>query len=319
MSILKNAIESIQVGIEDFESEDDRRNVSAVRNIAAGILLLYKEQLCRLSPPHDKELLIKKNITPFHSDDGTIIFKGKGNKTVDVYSIKERFSSLGVNVDWVRFEKINNLRNNLEHYYSQESPDAVREIISKSFLLIRDFISNVLDENPQELIGENGWDTLLNIAEVYAAEERSCQESLNKIDWKYSSIIDALEYLNCPECHSSLIQAQSDDEVYPSIGLTCKSCGTNFQFDDVIGQCVDDSLSGEAYIAIKDGGEPPYDTCPECDKPTFVLEEGCCLSCGYEMQYISCDACGESLTLDEQWLEGKCGYCQHQWEKVMAE
>lgn len=41
MSILKNAIDSIQVGVEDFQSDDDRRCVSAVRNIGAGILLLY--------------------------------------------------------------------------------------------------------------------------------------------------------------------------------------------------------------------------------------------------------------------------------------
>lgn len=319
MSILKNAIESIQIGIEDFESEGNRRNVSAVRNIAAGVLLLYKEKLCRLSPEHDKELLIKKNINPVSADDGNIIFKGKGKQTVDVCSIKNRFNGLGVDVDWKRFEKINSLRNNLEHYYTQESPDAVREIISKSFLLIRDFISNELEENPQKLIGQKGWDTLLNIAEVFSAEEKSCQESLGKIDWKYDSIIDALEYLTCPDCHSSLIQAQSDEDVYPNIGLTCKSCGTDFQFDDVIGQCVGDNLSGAADEAIKEGGESPYDTCPECDKPTFVFEEGCCLSCGHEMQYTSCGVCGEVLTLDEQWMEGKCCYCQHRWEKVMAE
>jgi hypothetical protein len=37
MSILKNAIDSIQVGIEDYENSDDRRSVSSVRNISAGI------------------------------------------------------------------------------------------------------------------------------------------------------------------------------------------------------------------------------------------------------------------------------------------
>jgi hypothetical protein len=42
MSILQNAIDSIQIGIEDYENGDDRRSISAVRNIAAGTLLLYK-------------------------------------------------------------------------------------------------------------------------------------------------------------------------------------------------------------------------------------------------------------------------------------
>ena len=64
MSIIQNAIDSIQIGVEDFQSVDDRRSVSAVRNIAAGILLLYKEKLCQLSPDDNKELLIKQNIRP---------------------------------------------------------------------------------------------------------------------------------------------------------------------------------------------------------------------------------------------------------------
>jgi hypothetical protein len=46
MSILQNAIDSIQVGVEDYNQEDERRNASAIRNIFAGILLLYKERLC---------------------------------------------------------------------------------------------------------------------------------------------------------------------------------------------------------------------------------------------------------------------------------
>ena len=55
MSIIQNAIDSIQIGIEDYESADDRRSVSAVRNISAGILLLYKEKLCQLSPEDNND------------------------------------------------------------------------------------------------------------------------------------------------------------------------------------------------------------------------------------------------------------------------
>lgn len=139
MSILQNAIDSIQIGIEDYQTDDDRRSVSAVRNISAGILLLYKEKLCRLSPAHDKELLIKKDIRPIKATDGQVVFKGTGKKTVDVNSIIERFSSLKVTVDWERFNEINQLRNDLEYYYTSKSADAVREVVAKSFLLIRDF------------------------------------------------------------------------------------------------------------------------------------------------------------------------------------
>ena len=50
MSLLQNAIDSIQVGVEDYLMEDDRRYLSAVRNICAGILLLYN--------PHSADVII---------------------------------------------------------------------------------------------------------------------------------------------------------------------------------------------------------------------------------------------------------------------
>lgn len=80
MSLLSNAIESIQVGVEDYLMGDSKRYLSAVRNICAGMLLLYKEELCRLSPLHDKEVLIKKDIRPVDDGVGNIIFRGTGKK-----------------------------------------------------------------------------------------------------------------------------------------------------------------------------------------------------------------------------------------------
>lgn len=149
MSLLTNAIESIQVGVEDYllMDKDDKRYLSSVRNICAGILLLYKEKLSRLSPKYQKELLIKKNIELSKNEQGDIIFIGKGDKTVDVYEIKERFKSLKIIEDkeyWKKFDELNQLRNNIEHYYTDKSPDAVREVVAKSFLLIRDFIIKYL-------------------------------------------------------------------------------------------------------------------------------------------------------------------------------
>lgn len=319
MSIIKNAIDSIQIGIEDYQNSDDRRSVSAVRNISAGILLLYKEKLCQLSPDDNSELLIKQNIRPVKNDSGDIVFEGKGHKTVDVQSIKERFKSLEVSVDWKRFDEINKLRNELEHYYTAESPDAVREIVAKSFLLIRDFFTEYLDSDPQEALGDEAWAVLLNISEVYSAEEKVCQESIDNIDWKYDSVKDSLKYLRCSQCHSSLIQARHSDDTYPEINLHCKSCNHNFSFVDVVEQCIDDSLSGEAYMAMKEGCDSPYDTCTECQQETFIKEEGACVACGYQMEYTNCEMCEEPLSLEEQYNEGKCSYCQYKWEEMMAE
>jgi hypothetical protein len=319
LSIIQNAIDSIQIGIEDYESDDDRRSVSAVRNISAGVLLLYKEKLCQLSPADNKELLIKQNIQPVQDNDGEIIFDGKGNKTVDVQSIKERFRSLKVTVDWTRFDEINKLRNELEHYYTEMSPDAVREIVAKSFLLIKDFLSEYLDKDPQETLGSQSWSTLLEVSEVYTAEEKACNESIDAIEWIYDSVKYSLDHLRCDQCHSSLIQAPYHEDIYPNINLNCKSCNHDFSFDEIVEQCIHDSLTGAAFSAAKDGDRSPYDSCFECNKSTFILSEGRCVACGYQMEYTSCERCGEGLGLEDQYNEGKCGYCQYQWEKMLAE
>ncbi len=319
MSIIQNAIDSIQIGIEDYQDGDDRRSVSAVRNISAGILLLYKDKLCQLSPDENKELLIKQNIRPVQNESGDIVFEGKGNKTVDVQSIKERFKSLNVSVDWGRFDEINKLRNDLEHYYTAKSPDAVREIVAKSFLLIRDFLADYLDKDPQKTLGDDAWAILLEVSEVYSAEEKSCKASIDAIEWQYDSVLDSLKHLRCGQCHSSLIQAPNNEDCYPRITFHCKSCNFDFFFDDVVEQCIDDSLAGEAHYAIKDGGESPYENCPECNQSTFIHSEKCCVSCGYKMEYVNCEICEEPLSIEEQYNEGKCSYCQYKWEKMLAE
>jgi hypothetical protein len=320
MSIIENAIDSIQIGIEDYESADDRRSISAVRNISAGILLLYKEKLYQLSPEDNKELLIKQNIRRIKNDNGEMVFEGKGHKTVDVSSIQERFKRLGVIVEWDRFNEINKLRNDLEHYYTSESPDTVREVVAKSFLLIRDFLTEYLKKDPQETLGTESWLALLEVSEVYSAEEKLCNVSIEKIDWKYDSVKNSLKYLRCNKCHSSLIEASyPEEDGYPTVNLHCRSCDNDFSADDIIEQCIDDSLAGQAIRNAMDGGESPYDSCYECGKNTYIHSENCCIACEYELEYKFCEVCDTSLDAEDQYNEGKCSSCQHSYDKWMAD
>jgi len=48
MDLLENAVQAIQVGVEDYGVASSPRLLSAARNIHAGILLLFKEALHRL-------------------------------------------------------------------------------------------------------------------------------------------------------------------------------------------------------------------------------------------------------------------------------
>src|SRR5436190_1650324 len=100
MSLLANAIQSIQLGLTDYSCDDDSRLLSAIRNLHSGILLLYKEKLSILSPADSDNALIKKVIIPTKSATGEIKWVGRGKTTVDVAGIRERFDSLGIHTDW---------------------------------------------------------------------------------------------------------------------------------------------------------------------------------------------------------------------------
>jgi hypothetical protein len=96
MDLLTNAIESIQVGVEDYQAGTRPRLLSAVRNIHAGILLLYKEALRRLSPKDSNDALMMAKILPTRDTHRKVVFVGVGKKTVDTQQIKERFEALGI-------------------------------------------------------------------------------------------------------------------------------------------------------------------------------------------------------------------------------
>lgn len=319
MSILKNAVESIQVGVEDFSSDDERRSVSAMRNIAAGLLLLFKAKLCMLSPDHDKELLIKKDLAPAYDESGNLILRSKGKKTADVAQIRERLTNMKVDVDWKRVDKITNLRNEIEHYYVAATPDAVREVVAESFLLIRNFLQIELGQDPQTLLGDECWQVLLNTSDVYSAEENTCKASLMAIDWKYSTIKSALNYLRCSNCGSSLIEAHAGGKNFQNSLMRCKSCDHQFLFEDAIEDCVSQLLGITAHMNIKDGGDSHYGTCPHCDRETFVLSEGVCVACEEELEYTKCVRCSASLSLDDHDNDGLCSYCKYVQEKMMSE
>lgn len=72
-----------------------------------------------MSPPGSDEVLIKQTIVPAFDNQGQLFFQGKGNKTVDVLQIKDRFREFDIKVNWRIFNEINKLRNNIEHYYTE--------------------------------------------------------------------------------------------------------------------------------------------------------------------------------------------------------
>ncbi|MBI9110724.1 hypothetical protein [Maridesulfovibrio ferrireducens] len=306
--LLKNAVESIQIGVEDFDSDDERRYLSAVRNVYAGLLLLYKYHLFCLSPDYDKELLIKKNIAPKIGSDGNIDFMGDGKSTVDVCGIRKRFKNLNVEVEWKMFEKIQKLRNDIEHYYVGESLDKVKDLFAQIFILIKNFVSTYLNKEPAQLLGNDCWAVLLENNAVYEETRKECLESIEKVDCKFCSFGEVAKHFSCPECDSELIKVNEEGDYHQELGLICMSCSNEFEVWDIIEDAVQSSSYGHNYYAYKDGEEPSIGTCPECSKETYIFDDDVCLACGESRAYKECKLCSCELSVDEQWAEGYCAY-----------
>ncbi len=313
MSILKNAIDSIAIGLEDYQSKDERRIVSAARNIFAGILLLFKYKLCELSPPGSDEVLIKQKILPVKGANGSIRWIGKGKKTVDVQNIRERFEALGIGVDWNRFERINKYRNDVEHYYSKLNSQSIQQLIAESFLIIRDFISEHLKKDPQQLLGKEAWAILIEVNEVYEKEKLECNRAIESLTFFNDEIMMAFENYSCSGCGSGLIMPLQNDTDATIAEYKCRLCGETLSYEDMVNIAVPDYFGHEVYLAYTDGGDSPITDCPECGG-IYLYHERICSSCGYSAMH-ECQRCGATIVPEELLCEPFCAYCAHMMSK----
>jgi ribosomal protein L37E len=312
MDLLTNAIESIQVGVEDYLAGTRPRLLSAVRNIHAGILLLYKEALRRESPKDSDDVLIMAKIAPARDAAGNVVFVGKGKRTVDVPQIEERFRALGVETDWKRLRRISDVRNDVEHRPPQVDQKALEGLISDSFLIVRNFIKEELDDDPLELLGDKTWRTMLDVSEVYQREKQECERLIAESKWTSPTVARGVADLICQACGGDLLKPAPDS--YGEIILHCISCGKEQSPDAYVPLAVALALSAEAYSSAKDGGESPYAICPECGAEAYVMEEDRCAVCGNSVER-ECMRCGESIPAEELDSSPLCGYCSHMMNK----
>jgi ribosomal protein S27E len=314
VDLLTNAIESIQTGVEDYQDGRRPRLLSAVRNIHAGILLLYKEALLRRSPPNSNEALIKAKIEPQPDGNGSVSFVGVGKKTVDTFQIRERFKSLGISTDWKLLEKITEVRNDVEHYFPRLSQDAIAGVLASAFLIIRQFATAELGEEPRDLLGQETWDAMLEAADVYEAERKECDDALASVTWGSQALEDGVRQVRCRDCGSDLLKPIDGSAWYSDTTLECRACGVTRDPDSYIPDAVSEALAGEAYVAMTDGGEQPYVECPDCGLETYIYAEGRCAHCG-ETATQECERCGGTIPSWEMSCSPLCGYCDHVMSK----
>ena len=314
MNLLTNAIEAIQVGVADYKDGSRPRLLASVRNVYAGLLLLYKEALRRKSPPESKEVLIKAQ-TKFQRDSsGKVVAVGTGRKTVNVHQIRERFSALGITTDWQKLEKISSVRNDVAHYYPTINATTLNGVIANAFVLLRDFIDRELRQDPRSLLGETTWDEMLQIAEVYQAERKACEKAIELIDWNSPVLSEAVKNLYCAECGTDLLIATPVNSPRDEVSLKCRACGNEENAEKLIPRAIEEELSWDMYLSLTDGNELPYVSCPECSREAYIISEEKCANCDHEATHI-CIRCGENIPPEELDSEPYCSWCAHMKNK----
>jgi hypothetical protein len=315
MDLLTNAIESIRAGVEDYEQGSHGRLLAAVRSIHAGILLLYKEALRRASPAGSNEALLKAKVVPRRNAQGNVEFVGEGKKTVDVQQIRERFAALGIVTDWTRFDRITRVRNEVEHYFTKADKKVLESVVSNAFVIVRNFITTELKQDPLELLGDETWQVMLEVSEVYEAERAECEKLLVAVDWESDALAQGVVDLTCPACSGSLLRPDGDFKSYrDDMVLRCRTCGETLDAREFVPPAVASTLGGEKYLTLKDGGEIPYTNCPECGAEAYVMDEGRCALCGEAAEH-TCARCGMGIPAEELLCSPYCGWCAHMMAK----
>lgn len=315
MDLLTNAIESIRAGVQDFEEGSHGRLLAAVRSIHAGVLLLYKEALRRISPAGSNEVLVKSKVVPKRNAQGDVELVGDGRKTVDVQQIRERFDALGIVTDWTRFDRITDVRNDIEHYYTKANKKALESLVSDAFVVVRNFVAIELKEDPLKLLGDETWQAMLAVSEVYSAERAECEKSLATLDWESKALAEGVMGLTCPSCSGSLLRPGGDYKTYrDDMVLVCRVCGDTTTAHDFVPRAIAGVLRDEVHVALKEGGEAPYTNCPECGAEAYVMEEERCAVCGESAEH-TCARCGNRIPAEELLCSPYCGWCAHMMDK----
>ena len=302
--IIENGINSIRVGLEDYEqarkANDDARLTSAVRNVYAGILILAKGKLYELSPADTRGILIR--VVRPKLVNGRIEVVPVGRKTIGYEEIKQRFEDSALSLDWAKIERVRIIRNDLEHFYHDGARASVQEALAGAATVIRSLLT-LLKLDPVRDLGEHWWGVLLKNEELFATELAACRKTFAGINWINPVARAASNHFSCEQCGSVLIrQADASNKEQDDIHVNCAACGAESDVKEIMERAVTQQHYRELYESHTRGGEPPVVRCPACRLYALVLEANECAVCGtcLDPSTAWCEICHNPMSADEQ-------------------
>lgn len=282
-NLFDSAVQSIRLGIEDYQLDDPARAISAIRNFHAGVLLLAKAALIQQAPQADPKDVVGVRYKPMPDGNGGVVFEVSSSRTINLETIKERFQDFGLEIEHGRLMKLSQIRNEVEHRRSNQPHEAVREAIAKVFPVVVQLFS-ILKREPSKSL-DSSWEVMLNVHDVYITELGSCLNSFSELEWKFDTLSE-VEFV-CPVCESELVkQVDSQNRDIENIACRCRACGYEFGSVEAVGKALESFFEYETYTAMYAGVPCPTHiahACPECGHGFYLIteqEEGC-VWCGF--------------------------------------
>ncbi|MGC6225688.1 hypothetical protein [Proteus mirabilis] len=314
-----NAVISIQLGIEDFQISKNKpeRSLSSVRNLFAGILLLFKYKIAKsVNDPADAYELIHVPVKVVPILDGVDKFKWSSlkfkNKTIDVDGIKDRFETFNIKTNWKIINKLQKCRNELEHLHPANQYSELSEFVAELFPILSNFIINELNELPSDVLKESTWNIMQNHKDYYDRMLNICKNEWSNITIT-PELLNLVLLCKCDMCSSYLITPDIDSvnnqySIEPDSNdfkYRCNECA----YSDSITPLLIEALRNDEIYNPHDGEvEHKYETCRECGSEGFLISEQRCVWCRATLEYDECSTCSQKLTQEEQEFNGLCSY-----------
>ena len=320
--LLQNAIDSIRVGVEDYETKENVRALAAVRNLHAGLLLLAKWVLVKSVPKASEDEVIRVAYEPEPDGMGGVRYvPGPGKQTIGLQDIHRRFDRFGLKLGpktRKRLDSLAKVRNDIEHRYVSTGAASLRQTVSEAFVVASEmFRLGGLD--PVQQLG-NAWGVMLDVNEVYEKELEACWATFEDVEWRFP--VRNGTGPECPHCESELVgQEDPGNEEQDLASGRCRSCGEEIEAEAVVECLVKSSFEWDDYVSVKETGEGVLFDCPSCMRETYVGEADDngeligCLGCGYKLG--QCGVCGIGLRPDDLYGDSDdlCGYCGYKMTK----
>lgn len=304
-NFIPGGISAIEVGLEDAEEDDPGRRASAIRNFFAGVLLLAKGALYKKDP-----ILVAKNTKFEASKQGHVSTVPYGKATADVRQIVDRLKTFGLIEQHQALEKLQQLRNNVEHAGVDVAEDDMKLAISNVHDFVVSIFLNALALEPADLFSESAWSTLISTEQARSVIKERCTQSIAGATWLTNPASELVTDSTCLTCGSELLEFSTHAD-HEWSRVVCRECHSEIGAAELMEQLVHDRF-GIPYRDISKGSEPDVQSCFECLHETFVSSEEECFLCGTELYYSACKRCRAQLSCDEQCFTGLCGYCHCQ-------